>query len=113
MHLGLYQRVWIISFMHIYDCLLASMLYLHVCLSRFRLCHALCTPWVCACRHLRPLASVVASVPLVDCLDATIYEIHLCGVGVLDTHLSLLKAMLSCLPLCATYGHKRFFGVAT
>ena len=113
MHLGLYQRVWIISFIHIYDCLLASMPYLHVCLSRSRLCHGLCPQWVCACQPLRPLASVVAFVPLVDYLDATIYEIHLLGVGVLDTHLSSLHAMLSCLPLCATCGHKQFFGVAT
>ena len=38
------------------------------------------------------------------CLDVTTCEIHLCGVGVLDTHLSLLRAMLICLPflLCAT-----------
>ena len=102
--LGLYQRIWIISFMHIYDCLLASMLYLHVCLSRSRPCHVLCPPWACACRSLRPLVCVVAFVPLLDCLDVTICVIHLCGVGVLDTQLSLLSVMLLCLPclLCAT-----------
>ena len=53
--------------MHAYVFLHASMLYLNVCLSIFRLCHALCAPWVCACRSLRPLTYVVASVPLVVC----------------------------------------------
>ena len=33
--------------MHVYVCLLASMLYIHVCLSRYRLCHALCPLWAC------------------------------------------------------------------
>ena len=42
--------------MHVYVCLLASMLYAYVCLSRSRLCHALCPPWACACRSLGPLA---------------------------------------------------------
>ena len=32
--------------MHVYVCLLASMLYIHVCLSRSRLCHALWPSWV-------------------------------------------------------------------
>ena len=47
---------------------------------------------------------MVASIPLVDCLDVTICEIHLRGVGVFVSHLSPLYAMLiflSCL-LCAT-----------
>ena len=102
MHLDLYQRVWIVSFIHV--CLLATMLYLHVCLSIFRLCHALCAPWVCACRSLRPLTCVVASVPLVARLDVTACETQLRDVGALDTHLSLLRAMMLCLPclLCAT-----------
>ena len=39
-HLGLYQKVWIISFMCVYIGFLAFMLYIHVCLSRSRLCHA-------------------------------------------------------------------------
>jgi len=104
MHLGLYQRVWIISFMHDYVCLLASILCIHVCLSRSRPCHVLCLPWVCACRPLGPPAGVVASFPLMDYLGVTTCEIHLRGVGVLDTHLSSLHAMLLCLPclLCAT-----------
>ena len=82
--------------MHAYVFLHASMLYLNVCLSIFRLCHALCAPWVCACRSLRPLTCVVASVPLVVCLDVTTREIHLCDVGVLDTHFSSLHACLAC-----------------
>ena len=48
----------------------------------------------------RPLACVVAFVPPRACLDVTTYEIDLCDVGVLDTHLSLLHAMLICLPSC-------------
>ena len=37
-------------------------------------------------------------------LDVTIYETHLLDVGVLDTHLSPLHAMMLCLPclLCTT-----------
>ena len=95
--------------MHVYDCLLASMIYLHVCLSRSRPCHALCPPWACARQSLRPLACVVAFVPLVDCLDVTICETHFYGVGVLDSHLSLLCMMFICLTclLCAT--HMAFF----
>ena len=65
--------------LHIYVCLLASMLYLHVSLSRSRLCHALCPPWAWAC--------VVTSVPPRVCLDVTTCQIHLRGLGVLDLHL--------------------------
>ena len=75
------------------------MIYVHVCLSRPRFCHALCPLWACDCRSLGPLACVVASIPLVACLDMTAYESHLHDVGVLGTYLSLLHAML-CL-LCA------------
>ena len=48
---------------------------------------------------------MVAPVPLVACLDVTAYETHLRDIGVLDTHLSLLCAMMLCLPclLCATH----------
>ena len=101
MHPGLYLRVWIIPLMHVYVCLLASILYLHIILSRSRLCHALCPLWACC--------GVVASVPPRACLGVIISEIHLCGVGVLNTHLSLLRAMLICLPclLCTT--HLAFF----
>ena len=76
--------------------MLAYMLYLHVSLSRSWLCHALCPPWVCAC--------VVTSVSPRVCMDVTICEIHLRGVGVLVFHLSPLRAMLICLPclFCTT-----------
>ena len=85
--------------MHVYICLLASMLYLHVSLSRYRLCHAWCPLWAWAC------ACVVASVLLRVCLNVNTCQIHLCGVGVLDSHLSLPCAMLICLSclLRATY----------
>ena len=100
MHPGLYLRVWIIPLMHVYVCLLASILYLHIILSRSRLCHALCPLWACC--------GVVASVPPRACLGVIISEIHLCGV-VLDIRLSPLCAILICLPclLCAT--HLAFF----
>ena len=77
---------------------------LHVCLSRSRLCHAFCPPLACACRSLGALAYVVASVPLMASLDVTTCEPHLRDFGMLDTHCSLLCAMLICLPclLCAT-----------
>ena len=80
------------------------MLYIHVFLSRSRFCHALCPLWAYACQSLGPLACVVASVPLVACLDVTACETHLRDVGVLGTHLSPLCAMMICLPclLCAT-----------
>ena len=50
------------------------------------------------------LLCVVASVLPRACLGVTTCEIHLHGVGVLDSHISLLRAMLICLPclLCAT-----------
>ena len=66
------------------------MLYLYVSLSRSRLCHALYPPWACAC--------VVTFVLPRVCLDVNMSKIHLCGVGVLDSHISLLRAMLICLP---------------
>ena len=46
---------------------------------------------------------MVTSVPPRACLDVTTCEIHLRVVGVLDTHLSSLRAMLICLSclLCA------------
>ena len=70
-------------------CLLAFTLYVNVCLSRSTPCHALHPLWAYACWSLGPLACMVASVPLRACLDVATYEIHLCSVGVLDTHLSL------------------------
>ena len=92
------------NFLYVYVRLLASMLYIYVCLSRSRLCHALCPPWACAFQSLKPLVYVVASVPLVVCLDVTACETHLHDVSVLDTHLSPLRAIMLCLPclLCAT-----------
>ena len=84
--------------MHVYVCSLTSMLYVNACLSRSRLCHALYLPGVCACWSLRPLACVFAFVPARACLDVTTCEIHLHGVGVLDSHLSSLRAMFICLP---------------
>ena len=82
--------------MHVYVCLFASMLYVHVNLSRSGLCHALCPSWAYAC--------VNTSVPPKICLDVTTYEIHLYGVVMLYIHLSPLRAMLLCLPclLCST-----------
>ena len=94
-HLGLYQSVWIISFACL--CLLVCFYALSTCyLSRSRLCHALCPLWVYACVVIFVLPKV--------CLDMTICEIHLWGVGVLVLQLSLLHAMLICLLcfLCAT-----------
>ena len=84
--------------MHVYVFLLVSMLYIHVSLSRSRLCHALCDSWFYAC--------MVTSVPPRVCLDVTTCEIHLCGIGVLDPHISPSLAMLICLPylLCAPHG---------
>ena len=81
------------------------MLYIHVCLSRSRLCHAFCLLWAYACWSLGSLTYVVAFVLLVACLDVTTGETHLCDVGVLDTHLSPFHAMILCLPclLFATY----------
>ena len=67
--------------LHVYVCFIASMLYLQVSLSRSRLYHAWCPQWACVC--------VVAFIPPRVCLDVTTCEIHLCGVGVLDSHLSL------------------------
>ena len=57
----------------------------------------------------RGLACMVTSIPPRVCLDVTTCEMHLCGVGVLDTYLPPLCAMLICLPclLCAT--HFAFF----
>ena len=82
--------------MHVCVCLFASMLYVHVSLSRSRLCHALCHPWACAC--------VITSVPPRICLDVTTCEIHLRGVSVLNSHLSPFYVMLIRLPclLCTT-----------
>ena len=97
-HLGLYQKVWIISFMRVYVCLLASMLYLNVCLSRSRLCHASYPLRVCFYQSLRPFACAFASIPPRACLDVTTCEIQLCGVLVLDSHLSSFRAMFICLP---------------
>ena len=81
--------------MHIHVYLLASILYLHVSLFRFRLCLALCPPWACAC--------VVTTVPSRVCLGVTTCEIHPHSVGVTSSHPSPLSAMLICLPclLCA------------
>ena len=96
--------------MHVYVCFLASMLYVHVCLFRSRLCHALCLLWACAFQSLRPLAMCGCICPFYELFGGvTTCEAHLRGVGVLDTHLSLLRAMLLCLSclLCAT--HLAFF----
>ena len=86
--------------MHV--CLLASMLYLNAYMSRSRLYHVLCPLWAWACQSLGPFACVVTFVSPRACLYVTTCEIHLCGVGVPDTHLSPLRAMLICLP-CLFY----------
>ena len=44
------------------------------------------------------LLCVVAFVPPRACFDVTTCKIHLCGVSVLDSHLSPLHAMFICLP---------------
>ena len=82
--------------LHVYVCLLVSMLYLHVSLSRSRLYLTFHPQWACA--------HVVTSVPPRVCLDVITCEIHPCGVGVLNSCISLLCAMLICLPclLCTT-----------
>ena len=51
--------------MHVYAYLLLDFIS-NVCLSRSRLCHALCPPWACAC--------MVASAPLMVCSGITIWE---------------------------------------
>ena len=76
--------------LHVNVFLIASMLYLHVSLSRSRHCHALCPSWACA--------RVVTSIPpnLFGCWCAWFTP-------------SPLRALLICLPclLCAT--HLAFF----
>ena len=81
------------------------MLYIHVRLSRSRFCHALCPLCACAHQSLRPIAYVVASVPLVDCLGVTTCEIHLCDVGVLD----VCDVRLTLLAMCHLFGFLCFF----
>ena len=99
-------------FLYTCVCLLASILYIHVCLSRFRLCHALCPPRACACQSLRPLACVVAFAPLMDCLGVTTCEMHLRGVGLLDAYpffASCNVVMLALLALCHPFSFLCFF----
>ena len=97
MHLGLYQRVWIISFMHAYVFLLAFMLFIHVCLSRSRLCHALCPPWACAFRSLRPFACVVTSTHLVACrMWPLVRHISVMLVCLIHTFLYCVRCFYAC-----------------
>ena len=111
-HLGLYQRVWIIS-LYSCVCLLASMLYVHAYLSRSRTCHALCPSW--ACSYMVTSISLMAYWGLTTCLT------HPRDVGLLDAYpfstpcdvtchayfvppvqLSLLLCILfACLPTCS------------
>ena len=53
--------------------------------------------------------SVVASILPKACLGVTTCETHLRGVRVLDTHFSLLFAMLICLPCLLCVTHLAFF----
>ena len=86
------------DFLYACVCLLASVLYIYVCLPRSRFLLALFPLQACACRSLGPLAYVVAFVPLVACSDVIACETHLRDVGVLDTHPSLLSVILLSLP---------------
>ena len=103
--LGLHQRVWIVSFMHVCTCLLLCFIsmFAYLDLGFAMLCTLCGFLWVCAYRSLGPLAHVDASIPLVTCLDVITCETHFRDVGVLNTHIFLLCAML-CLPslLCAS-----------
>ena len=66
----------------------------------------------CACWSLQPLACVVASVPLVDCLDVTTYDIHLCGAVLLDAYPFCTPCdvdMLVLLDLYHLFGFLHFF----
>ena len=93
--------------LHAYVCLLGSMLYIHVCLSRLRLCHALCPPWVCVCWSLGPLACgcIRSSCGL---LDATTCEIYLRGVGLLNAY-PFSAPCVDMLALLALATHLAFF----
>ena len=86
-----------------YAFLLMCFISIFACLD-LAFCNALCPSWVCAWRSLGPLACVVAFTPSYGLLDVTTCETCLHDVGVLDTPLSPLCAMLLYLPclLCAT-----------
>ena len=87
------------------------MLYLHVCLFRSRLFHALCRLWAFACWSLRPLTYVVAFIPLADCLGMITCEIYLRGVGLLDAYpfSTLCDVLLALLALRHPFGFLFFF----
>jgi len=84
------------------------MLCIHVCLSRSRLCHAFCPLWACAYWFLGPLACVVASIPLMACLDATTCENKSQWCRFLIHTLSPFRAMLW-LPCLLYATHLAFF----
>ena len=65
---------------------LPLLLYLHVGMSRSRLCHTLCLLWACAYRSLVPLACVVTFIFPTACLDVITRETHPCNVGLLDAY---------------------------
>ena len=89
--------------LHVNVFLIASMLYLHVSLSRSRLCHALCPSWACA--------RVVTSIPPKICLDVGVLVLHLlhfvrCWYACLACFapliwLSLLLCIFARLPTCS------------
>ena len=91
--------------MHVYACLLAFMIYIHVCLPRSRFCHAWPSVGLSLLVFRATCLCLAASVSLVACLDVTASETHLRDVGVLDAYLPPLHAMILCLPclLCATH----------
>ena len=70
--LGLQQRVWILSFMHVYARLLLYFISMFVWLD-LGFSIALFPSWVCAW-SLGPPTCLVVTVPLMACLDVTICE---------------------------------------
>ena len=93
-------------FLYACVCLHASFLCIHVCLSRSRLCHALCPLWACAFWYLGATCLWVWSAPLMVCLDVITLEIHLRDVGLPDAyHFSTLcDVMLVLLAMCHLFG---------
>ena len=93
-------------------CLLASILYIPVCLPRSTFCHAWCSSWACTCYSLGPLTCACLHLSLLWLVWMQPFvRTHFYDVSLLDAYLfpAPCNVILALLALCHLFGFLYFF----
>ena len=94
---------------YVYVCLLASILYIPVCLPRSTFSHAWCSSWACACYSLEPLTCACLHLSLLWLVWMQPFvRKHSYDVSLLDAYLFPAPCNVM-LALCHLFGFLYFF----